>query len=210
VQAVANLPLRFAELPCDLLTISGHKIGAPKGIGALLVRDRRAIEPLIQGGNQQTGLRPGTENIAGAVGLGRAAELAAAEQPEHACRLAGLRERLREQLLAAVPDLVVTAEGAERAPHVLNVCVAEADSEALLMHLDLEGVAASGGSACTTGAVEPSHVLVAMGIPRRLALGAVRLSLGRETTDDELDRAAQVFPRVVAKVRSLTGVLARA
>lgn len=210
VQAVGNLPVRFADLPCDLLTLSAHKIGGPKGVGALLVGDRRAIEPLIQGGNQQTGLRPGTENIAGAVGFGRAAELAAAEQPEHACRLAGLRNTLRDRLVAAVPDLVVTAERSERSPHVLNVCVPGADSEALLMHLDLGGVAASSGSACTTGAVEPSHVLVAMGVPRNLAIGAVRLSLGRETTEEEVDRAAQVFPKVVTKVRALAGVLARA
>jgi cysteine desulfurase len=210
VQALGNLPIRFGELPCDLLTVSAHKIGGPKGVGALLVRDRRAIEPLIQGGGQQGGLRPGTENIAGAVGFGRAAELAAAEQPEHACRLAGMRERLRERLVAAVPDLGVTAERAERAPHVLNICVPGADSEALLMHLDLSGVAASSGSACNTGAVEPSHVLMAMGVPRALALGAIRFSLGRETTDAELDRVAEVFPRVVAKVRALAGVLARA
>ena len=210
VQALGNVPIRFGELPCDLLTVSAHKIGGPKGVGALLVRDRRAIEPLIQGGGQQGGLRPGTENIAGAVGFGRAAELAAAEQPEHACRLAGMRERLRERLVAAVPDLVVTAERAERASHVLNICVPGADSEALLMHLDLGGVAASSGSACNTGAVEPSHVLVAMGVPRSLALGAIRFSLGRETTDAELDRVAEVFPRVVAKVRALAGVLARA
>ena len=210
VQALGNLPVRFGELPCDLLTVSAHKIGGPKGVGALLVRDRRAIEPLIRGGGQQGGLRPGTENIAGAVGFGRAAELAAAEQPEHASRLAGMRDRLRERLAAAVPDLMVTAEGAERAPHVLNLCVPGADSEALLMHLDLGGVAASSGSACNTGAVEPSHVLVAMGVPRNLALGAIRFSLGRETTDADLERVAEVFPRVVAKVRALAGVLARA
>lgn len=210
VQALGNLPIRFGELPCDLLTVSAHKIGGPKGVGALLARDRRAIEPLIQGGGQQGGLRPGTENIAGAVGFGRAAELAAAEQPEHACRLAGMRERLRERLVATVPDIVVTAERADRAPHVLNICVPGADSEALLMHLDLAGVSASSGSACNTGAVEPSHVLVAMGVPRALALGAIRFSLGRETTDAELDRVAEVFPRVVVKVRALAGVLARA
>jgi cysteine desulfurase len=210
VQALGNLPIRFSELPCDLLTLSAHKIGGPKGTGALIVRDRRAIEPLIQGGSQQGGLRPGTENIAGAVGFGRAAELAAAEQPEHACRLAGLRERLRQRLVAAVPDVVVVAGDSERASHVLNLCVRGADSEALLMHLDLAGVSASSGSACNTGAVEPSHVLLAMGIPRALAVGALRFSLGRETTADELDRVAEVFPRVVTKVRSLAGVLARA
>jgi cysteine desulfurase len=210
VQAFGNLPIRFDQLPCDLLTVSAHKIGGPKGMGALLVRNRETIEPLIQGGSQQGGLRPGTENIAGAVGFGRAAELAAKEQPEHACRLAGLRIKLQERLLGAVPDLLVVAEGAERVSHILNVCVPGADSEALLMHLDLAGVGVSSGSACTTGAVEPSHVLVAMGIPRELAVGALRFSLGRDTTAAEIERVAEVFPRVVTKVRSLAGVLARA
>jgi cysteine desulfurase len=209
VQAFGNLPIRFADLPCDLLTVSAHKIGGAKGAGALLLRERRTIEPLIQGGSQQGGLRPGTENIAGAIGFGRAAELAVREQPEHACRLAGVRNRLRERLVEGVPDLVVVGEGAERASHILNVCVPGGDSEALLMHLDLAGVAASSGSACTTGAVEPSHVLVAMRIPRDLALGALRFSLGRGTTEADVDRVAEVFPRVVRKVRSLAGVLAR-
>jgi cysteine desulfurase len=209
VQAFGNLPIRFDQLPCDLLTVSAHKIGGPKGVGALLVRNRETIEPLIQGGSQQGGLRPGTENIAGAVGFGRAAELAANEQPEHACRLAGLRIQLQETLLGAVPDLLVIAEGAERVSHILNVCVPGADSEALLMHLDLAGVGVSSGSACTTGAVEPSHVLVAMGVPRELAVGALRFSLGRDTTAEEIERVAEVFPRVVTKVRSLAGVLAR-
>jgi cysteine desulfurase len=209
VQAFGNLPIRFDQLPCDLLTVSAHKIGGPKGVGALLVRNRETIEPLIQGGSQQGGLRPGTENIAGAVGFGRAAELAANEQPEHACRLAGLRIQLQERLLGAVPDLLVVAEGAERVSHILNLCVPGADSEALLMHLDLAGVAVSSGSACTTGAVEPSHVLVAMGVRRELAVGALRFSLGRDTTAAEIERVAEVFPRVVTKVRSLAGVLAR-
>ena len=210
VQAFGNLPIRFADLPCDLLTVSAHKVGGPKGVGALLLRDRHVVEPLIQGGGQQGGLRPGTENIAGAAGFGRAAELAAREQPEHACRLAGLRNRLAGRLVGSVPDLVVTAERAERVPHILNVCVPGADSGALLMHLDLAGIAVSSGSACTSGAVDPSPVLIAMGIPAGLAACALRLSLGRETTESEIDRVAEVFPGVVGKVRSLAGAMARA
>jgi cysteine desulfurase len=210
VQALGNLPIRFVDLPCDLLTISAHKVGGPKGVGVLLVRDRRAIEPLIQGGGQQGGLRSGTENIAGAVGFGRAAELAAREQPEHACRLAGLRNRLSERLTASLPDLVVTAERAERVPHILNLCVPGADSGALLMHLDLAGIAVSSGSACTSGATDPSPVLVAMGIPASLAACALRLSLGRETTESDIDRVAEAFPGIVGKVRALAGAMARA
>jgi cysteine desulfurase len=210
VQAFGKVPVAVGDLPCTLLTLSGHKIGAPKGIGALIVRDRKAIEAIIHGGGQQYGIRPGTENVAGAVALGRAALLASREQPATAPRLRALRDLLGQRLLAAVPDLLVNGGGADDAPHILNVSVAGADSEALLMHLDLAGVAASSGSACSTGAVEPSHVLVAMGVPRDLALGAIRFSFGRESTAEDVDRVAELMPAVVAKVRKLAGVLGRA
>jgi cysteine desulfurase len=209
VQAFGQLPIRFDRLEADLLTISAHKIGGPKGIGALLVREPAVVEPLIRGGSQQGGVRPGTENAAGIAGFGRAAELAAREQPEHACRLAGLRQQLRDSLQAAVPDISIPGDGADTVPHILTVCVPGVDSESLLMHLDLAGIAAGSGSACATGTVEPSHVLAAMGMPRELAIGAVRFSLGRETTDADVARAAVVFPEVVAKVRSLATVLGR-
>jgi cysteine desulfurase len=210
VQAFGKVPVDLAGLGCTLASLSGHKIGAPKGIGALVVRDRKAIEAIIHGGGQQYGIRPGTENVPGAVAMGRAAALAAAEQADEAARLGALRDELAARIRAMVPDLVVNAEGAARAPHVLSIAVPGADSEALLMHLDLAGVAASSGSACSTGAVEPSHVLVAMGVPRELALGTVRLSLGHATTADDVTRAAEVMPGVVAKVRKLAGVLGRA
>lgn len=210
VQALGKVAVRLTDVACTLATISGHKIGAPKGIGALIVRDRKAIEAIIHGGGQQFGIRPGTENVAGAVALGRAATLAAAEQATESERLRALRDELAALLRAGVPDLVVNAEGAERAPHVLSVAVPGTDSEALLMHLDLAGVAASSGSACSTGAVEPSHVLVAMGLPRELALGTIRLSLGHASQAADVARAAEVMPAVVAKVRKLAGVLGRA
>jgi cysteine desulfurase len=209
VQAMGKVAVSVENFGCTLLTISGHKIGAPKGIGALIVRDRKAIEAILHGGGQQFGIRPGTENVAGAVALGRAAQLAAVEQSSLAQRLSGLRDELAERLTAAVPDLVINAETGARAPHLLSVAVPGADSEALLMHLDLAGIAASSGSACSTGAVEPSHVLVAMGVPRDLALGTIRFSLGRESTRDDVDRAVEVVPTVVAKVRKLAGVLGR-
>jgi cysteine desulfurase len=210
VQAIGKVPVSLTGLPCTLLTISGHKIGAPKGIGALIVRDRKAVEAIIHGGGQQFGIRPGTENVAGAVALGRAAQLAAAEQADLAERLGALRNELAARLKAGVPDLLINAEQSSRAPHLLSVAVQGADSEALIMHLDLAGVAASSGSACSTGAVEPSHVLVAMGLPRDLALGTIRFSLGRGSTQADLDRAIEVVPAVVAKVRKLAGVLGRA
>jgi len=207
VQALGKVHVSLQSLCCTLLTISGHKIGAPKGIGALIVRDRKAVEAILHGGGQQYGIRPGTENVAGAVGMGRAVQLATAEQETLAPRLTALRDELARRVMATVPDLIVNAEGSQRAPHLLSIAVEGADSEALLMHLDLAGIAASSGSACSTGAVEPSHVLVAMGVPRELALGTVRFSFGRESNMDDVDRAAEVIPGVVAKVRKLAGVL---
>lgn len=209
VQAIGKISVSLQNLRCTLLTISGHKIGAPKGIGALIVRDRKAVEAILHGGGQQFGIRPGTENVAGAVALGRAVQLAAAEQSSLADRLRALRDALASRLRAAASEISINAEASNRAPHLLSVAVQGADSEALLMHLDLAGIAASSGSACSTGAVEPSHVLVAMGIPRELALGTIRFSLGRETTEADIDRAVEVFPTVVDKVRKLAGVLGR-
>jgi len=209
VQALGKIPISLQNLCCTLLTISGHKIGAPKGIGALIVRDRKAVEAILHGGGQQYGIRPGTENVAGAVALGRAVQLATAERETLAQRLTTLRDELARRLMTTVPDLMVNAEGSERAPHLLSIAVEGADSEALLMHLDLAGIAASSGSACSTGAVEPSHVLVAMGVPRELALGTIRFSFGRESNMADVERAAEVVPAVVAKVRKLAGVLGR-
>ncbi|HEX6407914.1 MAG TPA: cysteine desulfurase family protein [Gemmatimonadales bacterium] len=209
VQALGKVEISLQNLCCTLLTISGHKIGAPKGIGALIVRDRKAVEAILHGGGQQYGIRPGTENVAGAVALGRAVQLATAEREALAQRLMKLRDELARRLRATVPDLTVNAEGSERAPHLLSIAVEGADSEALLMHLDLAGIAASSGSACSTGAVEPSHVLIAMGVRRELALGTIRFSFGRESSMDDVDRAAEAVPAVVAKVRKLAGVLGR-
>lgn len=209
VQAFGKFPISLKTTTCTLLTLSGHKIGAPKGIGALVVRDRKAVEAIIHGGGQQFGIRPGTENVAGAVALGRAATLVAQEVETEAPRLGKLRDALAEGLRAKVPDLVVHGEGAPRAPHVLNFAVPGVESEALLMHLDLAGVAASGGSACSTGSVEPSHVLTAMGIDRSLALGSIRFSIGHETTEQDVARVTEVFPGMVEKVRKLAGVLGR-
>jgi cysteine desulfurase len=210
VQAFGKIPVSVGDLPCTLVTLSGHKIGAPKGIGELIVRDRKAIEAIIHGGGQQFGIRPGAENVAGAVALGRAAELASSQLETEGPRLGRLRDDLARRLRELVSDLVITCEEGPRAPHILSMMVPGADSEALLMHFDLAGIAVSSGSACSTGTVEPSHVLTAMGVPRELALGAVRFSLGHETTPADIDRAVEVFPTVVNKVRKLAGVLGRA
>jgi cysteine desulfurase len=209
VQAFGKIPVKIDTLPCTFLTISGHKIGAPKGIGALIVRDRHAVEAIIHGGGQQFGIRPGTENVPGIIGLGRAAELAAAEQAQFAARAEALRADLERRLAAAVPDAVINGRQGPRAPHVTSTSIPGTDSEALLMHLDLAGVACSSGSACTTGSVEPSHVLSAMGVARDLGVSALRFSLGKDTTTEDLDHLFAALPRIVEKVRSLSAVLHR-
>ena len=209
VQAFGKVALTLDGPPCTLLTLSGHKIGAPKGIGALIVRDRHAVEAMIHGGGQQFGIRPGTENVPGIIALGRAVELAAAEQAAFAARATALRERVEAGVRAAVPDAVINGAGAPRAPHVSNVSIPGTDSEALLMHLDLAGIACSSGSACTTGTVEPSHVLTAMGVPRELGVAALRVSFGKETGADDIDTFLGALPRIVEKVRGLASILHR-
>jgi cysteine desulfurase len=210
VQAFGKLSVNLAALPVSAASLSAHKIGGPKGTGALVVRDRQAVGPILHGGGQQGGLRPGTENVPGAVGFGVAAELAAGEQPETHARLGAMRDALETALRDRLPDLVVHGAGTERGPNILNVSAPETDSEAMLMHLDLAGLACASGSACTTGVVEPSHVLTAMGVPRDLAVGAVRLSLGALSSPDRVPEIADAFAGVVAKVRRLRSVLARA
>lgn len=209
VQAFGKIPVSLKDLDSTLLTISGHKIGAPKGIGALVVRDRHAVEAIIHGGGQQFGIRPGTENVPGIVGLGRAVELAAQEQPAFAARVAALRDDLERRLLTVVGDAVINAAHAERAPHVSNVSIPETDSEALLMHLDLAGIACSSGSACSTGSIEPSHVLTAMGIPRELGVAALRFSFGKDSATEDVDAVIAALPKIVEKVRALAAVLHR-
>ena len=202
VQAFGKVALDARTQPYDLLTMSGHKIGAPKGIGAIFIRRDTPLEPLMHGGSQDRGRRPGTENVAAAVGLARAAELAVAEREEEWARLERMRDRLEAAILAKVPDAVVHGRGARRAPHILNLSVPGTDSESLLMAMDLAGVACSGGSACQSGSTSPSHVITALGVAPELAAAAVRMSVGCLTTDAGVDRVAELFPALVAKARA--------
>ena len=201
VQAFGKVRIDAATQSFDLLSISGHKICAPKGIGALFIRRGTKLEPLMHGGSQDRGRRPGTENVAYAVGLATAAELTVAEHEKESARLGAMRDRLENAILAAVPDAVIHGRGAERAPHVLNVSVPGTDSESMLMAMDLRGIAASGGSACQSGSVGHSHVLLAMGVSQDLATAAIRMSLGCMTTDACIDRVSEVFPALVNKAR---------
>ncbi|HEY5417260.1 MAG TPA: cysteine desulfurase family protein [Gemmatimonadaceae bacterium] len=205
IQAFGKIDMDVSKLGIDLLSISGHKIGAPKGIGAMYIRRGTRLDPLFHGGTQDRGRRPGTENVAYAVALARAAELAVEEREVEWARLESLRDSLEEGLLARIPDAVVHGRGAARAPHVLNISVPGTDSESLLMALDLAGVAASAGSACQSGNVTPSHVLLAMGVKADLAIAAVRMSLGSLTTQEHVTRVVELFPALIAKARRLSG-----
>jgi cysteine desulfurase len=209
VQAFGKISVSLSDVPATLLSISGHKIGAPKGIGALVVRDRQAVEAIIHGGGQQFGLRPGTENVPGIIALGRAVELAVAERAELAARLTTLRDALEQRLLAQFPDARINGRTGERAPHVVNVAFPGTESEAMLMHLDLAGIACSAGSACSTGSVEPSHVLTAMGVPAELGVASLRFSFGRSSEMADVDALCGALPKIVEKVRGLQAVLNR-
>jgi cysteine desulfurase len=203
VQAFGKIEIDARRTPFDLLSISGHKIGAPKGIGALFIRRGTTMEPLLFGGSQDRGRRPGTENVAMAVGLAVAAELAVAEREEECRRLEALRDRLESAVLARVPDLVIHGRDATRAPHISNISAPGTESESMLIALDLRGVACSAGSACQSGSIEPSHVLGAIGVSADVAKAAIRFSLGALTTDASIDRVAEVFPMLVEKARRL-------
>ncbi len=201
IQAFGKLPVRVMD-GIGSLAVSGHKIGAPKGIGALYVRSGSELHSLVHGGSQERSLRPGTENVAHAVGLSVAMELAAREQETEAARLCVLRDELQQQLQQRIPDLIVNGGGAARAPHILNVTLRGVEQDALLVSLDLEGIAVSTASACQSGATEPSHVLVAMG---RGATdeAALRLSLGRTTTREDIEYVVEKLPAVVERIRQL-------
>lgn len=208
VQAFGKVAIDARTMPFDSLTISGHKIGAPKGIGAMFIRRGTPLVPLMYGGSQDRGRRPGTENVAMAVGLARAAELAVEEREASWAKLEAMRDRLEAAFLARIPDAQVHGRGAPRAPHILNLSVPGTDSESLLMALDLQGVACSAGSACQSGSVTPSHVLSALGVESRLGAAAVRMSLGALSTDEGIARVAELFPALVDKARRLSGQFA--
>ena len=208
VQAFGKVTIDARAVPFDALSISGHKIGAPKGIGAMYIRRGTPLEPMMHGGTQDRGRRPGTENVAMAVGLARAAELLLAEREAECARLVDLRDRLEEALLARIPDAMVHGRGGPRAPHILNISVPGTDSESLLMALDMQGVACSAGSACQSGNVSPSHVLSAIGVRRDLASAAIRFSFGSLSRDGDVERVAQLFPALIAKARRLAGASA--
>lgn len=205
VQAPGWLPIDVRALGVDLLSISAHKFYGPKGAGALFVRAGTPLAGLLFGGGQESGRRAGTENLAGIVGLASALEPALAEREAAGARIASLRDRLEAGVLDAVENVWVNGGGAERLPNVTNLSFAGVEPEALLARLDLEGVAASAGSACTSGVLERSHVIAALGAPER-ADAAIRFSLGGPTTQTEVDRVLEIVPPVVESLRRPTRI----
>lgn len=204
VQAAGKIPVDVRALDVDLLSLSAHKVGGPQGVGALYVRRGVTVIPRTLGGGQENGLRPGTENVAGIVGFAAALEAACRGLGKDMVRVGSLRDRLQAGILKELAGIKANAGEAERAPHILSVCVEGVDGEAVLMRLDEKGICASSGSACATDSDEPSHVLSAMGVPRPLMKGALRFSLGRGTTEAEVDRTVQVLTRTVDDLRALT------
>lgn len=202
VQAPGWLPIDVHELGVDMLSISAHKFGGPKGVGVLYVRRGVPFVPLLAGGGQEFGRRSGTENVAGIVGMARALELAAAEAFERGRRTAALRDRLERGMLAALGDLRVNGAGAPRIPGILSVSFAGIDAAALLIALDLAGVAVSAGSACSSGSLEPSHVIAALGPREPWQRGAIRFSLGAESSPEEVERVLALLPPIVERLRS--------
>jgi cysteine desulfurase len=201
VQSFGKLRLDAEALGVDLLSLSGHKIRGPKGIGALLIRRGIKMQALLHGGTQERSRRAGTENVAGAVGLARATELMLQDLEGAAGRLAELRDRLERDLMAILPGVLRNGHPRERLPHTTNLAFAGVEAESLILALDLQGVAVSSGAACSSGSLEPSHVLTAMGLPRERVESSVRFSLGRGTTPEEIQYVLEVLPPIVERMR---------
>src|SRR5215472_4029807 len=205
VQAAGKVPIDVAAIACDLLSISGHKIHAPQGTGALFIKKGTLVEPMLYGGSHERRRRAGTENLPGIVGLGKAAEIAAQWlASDGPAEMAARRDRLQESLLCSAEAAGVNGQGATRVPNTTNLWFDYIEGEALVIALDLKGLAVSSGAACSSGAIEPSHVLLAMGLSQQRARSSIRLSLGKQTTQEDVDFAVSVIPETVGRLREIS------
>lgn len=204
VQAVGKIPINLAASAIDYLSLSGHKLHAPKGVGALYVRKGAPFAPLIIGGHQEESRRGGTENVAAIIGLGRACQLAAARMDEENGRVKALRDKLEQGLLAKIPNALLNGHPEQRLPNTTNISFEYVEGESILLHLDQHGICASSGSACTSGSLEPSHVLRAMGVPFTAAHGSVRLSLSVYNSEEEVDFVLAKLPDIIANLREMS------
>jgi cysteine desulfurase len=204
VQAVGKIPIDVKKTPVDMLSLAGHKLHAPKGIGALFIREKTKITPLIIGGHQERGIRAGTENVASIVGLGKACELARKEISAETTRVRKLRDRLEKELLVSCKGAKLNGDPVKRLPNTANISFEFIEGEGILLLLDEQGIAASSGSACTTGSLQPSHVMMAMGLPYTLAHSSIRFSLSRYTTEDDISAVLAAMPSIVDRLRALS------
>jgi cysteine desulfurase len=204
VQSVGKIPVDVRALDVDLLSLSAHKFNGPKGVGALWIKRGARVQAILTGGKHERNRRAGTENVPGIVGLGAAATLAMGKLSAESTRLAVLRDRLEDGILAAVPGTAINGSRSSRVPNTTNISFDRVEAESLLIALDLEGIAVSTGSACSSGTLEPSHVLRAMGLPVHRTQNSLRFSLGMQSTQQEVDRVIEVLPRLVEKLRGLT------
>ncbi|HPI93669.1 MAG TPA: cysteine desulfurase family protein [Deltaproteobacteria bacterium] len=209
VQAVGKVPVNVNDLGVDFLTLSGHKIYGPKGVGAVYVRKGSPFCPLIRGGHQERGRRAGTENTIGIVALGKAIEMRGHEMDEEEKRLKRMKEALRKGIAEKIPDIHFIGHPVDTLPGTLNVSFDGAEGEAILLYLDLAGIAVSTGSACASGSLDPSHVILATGLPAECAHGSIRISMGRENTFDDVDVMLTVLPDVIARIREMSSAYAR-
>ena len=210
VQAAGKVPLDMQKLNVDLLSISGHKLYGPKGMGALFARRGVRLVPLIHGGHHERNRRGGTENVAGIVGLGKACEIASRDMEREIAQLTRLRDRLEKGLIKRIEHVYVNGDRENRLPNTTNISFEFVEGESLLLNLDMKGIAASSGSACTSGSLEPSHVLMAMGMSHELSHGSVRFSLGRINTEEDVDYLIEEMPPIVDRMRSMSPLYAGA
>ncbi len=204
VQAIGSVKIDVKAMGIDLLSLSGHKFHAPKGVGALYMKNSVHIERLIRGGAQERTQRAGTENLASIVGLGKAIELATADIDAHNARLTGMRDHMISEILARIPETRLNGDATRRLPGNVNVSVRYIEGESLLLSLDLKGIAASSGSACTSGALDPSHVLLAIGLPHEIAHGSLRLTMNEENTMEEVDTVVEALVEIVKRLRAMS------
>ena len=204
VQAVGAIPVDVNALNVDMLSMSAHKFNGPKGVGALYIRKGMRISPFIFGGAQEHNMRAGTENLASIVGMGKAIEIAASELTAHSAHLTRLRDKLIGGVMEAIPDVRLNGHPADRLPNNFNMCFRYIEGESLLMRLDLAGVEGSSGSACTSGSLDPSHVLLAIGLPHEIAHGSLRLTLGIDTTEEDINYVLAKLPGIVQTLRSMS------
>lgn len=207
VQTVGHIPVDVNELGVDLLSMSGHKLYGPKGVGALYIRKGTKLVPFVHGGEQERRRRAGTENVPGIVGFDRAAEIAQQEMSKEAEHLSYLRDKLIKGILEQIDHAHLNGHPSRRLPNNVNVSVDFVEGESMLLNLDLEGICTSTGSACSSSSLEPSHVLLAMGFSHEKAHGSLRLTLGKWTTEEEIERVLDILPRIVAKLRAMSPLL---